>query len=73
LTEYDIKNFEKSTECCFWKKPDYYYFHNLEGYDSHLFVKKLAQNGERVKCIPKAEEIYIGFSKEIGSVGRNLP
>ena len=45
-------------------------FHNLEGYDSHLFIPKLALDGEVVNCIPKTEEKYISFSKEIGAIGK---
>ena len=37
-------------------------FHNLEGYDSHLFVKSL---GGEISCIPKTDEKYISFSKYI--------
>ena len=37
-------------------------FHNLDGYDSHLFVKSL---GGEVSCIPKTDEKYISFSKYI--------
>ena len=37
-------------------------FHNLEGYDSHLFVKSL---GGEISCIPKTDEKYISFSKQI--------
>ena len=43
-------------------------FHNLSGYDSHLFIKKLrsvVDKGEKIKCIPNNEEKYISFSKEI--------
>jgi len=43
-------------------------FHNLSGYDSHLFVKKLKSaedNGEKLKVIPTNEEKYISFSKEV--------
>jgi Recombination endonuclease VII len=43
-------------------------FHNLSGYDSHLFIKKLKSvedRGEKIKCIPNNEEKYISFSKEI--------
>ena len=40
--------------------------HNLSGYDSHLFIKKLrGENGERIKCIANNEEKYISFSREI--------
>jgi len=37
-------------------------FHNLSGYDGHLFIKKL---GGKIKCIPTNEEKYISFSKEV--------
>ena len=37
-------------------------FHNLSGYDNHLFIKKLS--GGKLKCIPNNEEKYISFSKE---------
>jgi len=40
-------------------------FHNLSGYDSHLFIKKLARNREKITCIPNNEEKYISFSKEV--------
>ena len=48
-------------------------FHNLAGYDCHLFIKKLAytessdqrsMSGE-LTCIPSNEEKYISFSKKI--------
>ena len=39
------------------------FFHNLEGYDSHLLMQKLGQFKDRqVKCIPKNMEKYISFS-----------
>ena len=41
------------------------YFHNLEGYDAHLFVRNLGATDGDIKCIPKTEERYISFSKEI--------
>ncbi len=39
------------------------FFHNLEGYDSHLFVKSLGMTEGDIKCIPKTDEKYISFSK----------
>ena len=40
--------------------------HNLSGYDSHLFIKKLrGSNGEKINCIPINEEKYISFSREV--------
>ncbi len=40
-------------------------FHNLEGYDAHLFVKSLGLEEGDMKCIPKTDEKYISFSKNI--------
>ena len=40
-------------------------FHNLSGYDAHLFVKNLGKSKGNIKCIPNNEEKYISFSKEI--------
>ena len=40
-------------------------FHNLEGYDSHLFVKSLGLSNGEISCIPKTDEKYISFSKQI--------
>ncbi len=39
------------------------FFHNLEGYDPHLFVKSLGLTEGDIKCIPKTDEKYISFSK----------
>ena len=41
------------------------FFHNLAGYDSHLFIKKLGITEGRIDCIPDNEEKYITFSKTI--------
>ena len=48
-----------------YKTPKFYpiIMHNLSGYDSHLFIKKL--RGGKINCIPSNEEKYISFSKEI--------
>ena len=40
-------------------------FHNLEGYDAHLFIRNLGVSSGDIKCIPKMEEKYISFTKEI--------
>ena len=50
-----------------FKKPKFtpVIFHNLSGYDSHLFVKNLGKSEGNIKCIPNNEEKYISFSKEI--------
>ena len=43
------------------------FFHNLAGYDSHLFIKNLGSSNpkENIECIPNNEEKYITFTKNI--------
>ena len=50
-----------------YSKPDNIpvFFHNLTGYDSHLFIKKLGITEGNIDCIPNNEEKYITFSKTI--------
>ena len=56
-----------SHKSCKNTKPNFIpiFFHNLAGYDSHLFITKLANNfkGERVDVIPTNEQKYITFTK----------
>ena len=40
-------------------------FHNLQGYDAHLFIKQLSTLPGELNCIPSTEEKYISFSKKI--------
>ena len=40
-------------------------FHNLQGYDAHLFIKQLSNIKGELNCIPSTEEKYISFSKKI--------
>ena len=40
-------------------------FHNLQGYDAHLFVKQLARLPGELNYIPSTEEKYISCSKKI--------
>ncbi|CAH3171239.1 unnamed protein product [Porites evermanni] len=40
-------------------------FHNLQGYDAHLFIKQLACLPGELNCIPSTEEKYISFSKRL--------
>ena len=55
-------------------------FHNLQGYDSHLFIKQHAKVSGDLSCIPSTEEKYISFSKKIvvdeyfsGKMGKLFP
>ena len=40
-------------------------FHNLTGYDSHIFIKNLGVTEGLINCIPSNEEKYISFTKDI--------
>ena len=40
-------------------------FHNLSGYDRHLFIKNLGFSEGNIDCIPNNEERYISFNKKI--------
>ena len=48
-----------------YKKPKFIpvVFHNLSGYDSHLFIKNLDYTDGNIDCIPNNEEKYISFTK----------
>ena len=48
-----------------YKKPNLIpvVFHNLSGYDSHLFIKNLGFTDGNIDCIPNNEEKYISFTK----------
>ena len=50
-----------------FKLPKFYpvLFHNLSGYDTHMFIKDLAESPGEIKCIAKTEENYISFTKTI--------
>ena len=50
-----------------YKKPKFIpvVFHNLSGYDSHLFIKNLGATAGNINCIPHNEEKYISFTKDI--------
>ena len=47
-----------------YKKPTFIpvVFHNLSGYDSHLFIKNLGFTDGTIDCIPNNEEKYISFT-----------
>ena len=48
-------------------KPNFTHvvFHNLSGYDSHLFIKNLGFSEGNIDCIPNNEENCISFTKKI--------
>ena len=50
-----------------YKLPRFYpvILHNLSGYDTHMFIKDLAETQGEITCISKTEEDYISFSKTI--------
>ncbi|XP_049886984.1 uncharacterized protein LOC126381640 [Pectinophora gossypiella] len=39
------------------------FFHNLSGYDCHLFIKQLGEVPGKITIIPKTKEKYTSFSK----------
>ena len=50
-----------------YRKPNFMpvVFHNLSGYDSHLFIKNLGFSEGNIDCIPNNEEKYISFTRNI--------
>ena len=64
-----------------YKKPQFIpvVFHNLSGYDSHLFIKNLGFTDGTIDCIPTNDEKYISFTKNtvVGSYtnkeGKDIP
>ena len=50
-----------------YKVPKFFpvVFHNLSGYDSHLFIKTLENIEGDISCIPNNEENYIFFTKPV--------
>ena len=49
------------------KIPDYIpvVFHNLAGYDAHLFIKELSKHTNKINVIAKNTENYISFSAKV--------
>ena len=56
-----------------YKIPSYILvvFHNLTGYDAHMFIKELAKCGSRMGIIAKNKEDYISFSVSV-EVGKYI-
>ena len=50
-----------------YRIPDYIpvVFHNLAGYDAHLFIKELAKHMSKIEVIAKNTENYISFSVKV--------
>ena len=50
-----------------YKVPKFFpvVFHNLSGYDSHLFIKTLENSETDISCISNNEENYISFTKQV--------
>lgn len=50
-----------------FKRPSFVpiFFHNLAGYDCHLFIKKLGEAPGPIKIIAKTKENYVSFTKII--------
>ena len=50
-----------------YRIPDYIpvVFHNLAGYDAHLFIKELAKHKSKIGAIAKNTENYISFSLKV--------
>ena len=50
-----------------YKVPKFFpvVFHNLSGYNSHLFIKALGNSEGDISCIPNNEENYISFTKQV--------
>lgn len=48
-----------------YKRPKFIpiFFHNLSGYDCHLFIKKLGEAPGALKVIAKNKENYVSFTK----------
>ena len=50
-----------------YKVPTFFpvVFHNLSGYDSHLFITTLRNSEGDISCILNNEENYISFTKQV--------
>ena len=47
------------------------FFHNLAFFDSHLFIRELADFEGKIECLAKNKEDYISFTKK-GRIDENI-
>ena len=47
-------------------------FHNLQGYDGHLFIEQLSKVKGELTCIPSAGEKYIFFQRKLKLMSLNI-
>ena len=40
------------------------FFHNLAGFDCHLFIRELSESEGNIECLAKNKEDYISFTKK---------
>ena len=50
-----------------YKVPTFFpvVFHNLSGYNSHIFIKTLGSSEGDISCIPNNEENFTSFTKQV--------
>ena len=41
------------------------FFHNLAGFDCHLFIRELSESEGNIECLAKNKEDYISFTKKV--------
>ena len=41
------------------------FFHNLAGFDFHLFIRELSESDGNIECLAKNKEDYISFTKKV--------
>ena len=41
------------------------FFHNLAGFDCHLFIRELSESDGNIECLAKNKEDYISFTKKV--------
>ena len=41
------------------------FFHNLSGFDCHLFIRELSESDGNIECLAKNKEDYVSFTKKV--------